>query len=133
MNVKGRQVKKWKKCWVKVQDGVLCYYNEQEAPNDMLEAMPLVEGTKVERADKKESKEEFSLKIHQPANKTYVPLFLAAETETDMHDWLRDLTKSCDIGTPNIFGVDLSVCVRKNKQAIPIVVEKKPPVFTRIP
>lgn len=32
LNVKGRQVKKWKKCWVKVQDGVFCYYNESEAP-----------------------------------------------------------------------------------------------------
>lgn len=66
--------------------------------NDMLEAIPLVDGTKVEKADKKESKEEFSLKIHQPANKSFVPLFLAAETEVDMNDWFRDITKSCDIG-----------------------------------
>lgn len=64
----------------------------------MIEAMPLVDGTKVEKAEKKESKEEFSIKIHQPANKAYVPLFLAAETEAEMLDWLKDLTKSVDIG-----------------------------------
>jgi hypothetical protein len=64
----------------------------------MIEAMPLVDGLKVERTDKKEAKEEFALKVHQPANKNYLPLYLAAETEAEINDWFKELTKSVDIG-----------------------------------
>ncbi len=64
----------------------------------MLEALPLADGTKVEKADKKESKEEFSIKIFQPASKSFAPLFVAAESEAEMQDWLKDLIKSVDIG-----------------------------------
>lgn len=66
--------------------------------SDMIESITMADGVKAERAEKKESKEEFSIKIHNPANKNYVPLFLASDSEAEILDWLKELTKSVDIG-----------------------------------
>lgn len=66
--------------------------------SDLLETITLLDGVKAERAEKKESKEEYSIKIHNPLNKNYVPLFLATDSEAELVDWLKELQKSVDIG-----------------------------------
>lgn len=106
----------------------------------MVEAIPLTDGVTATRSDKKECKEEFSIKIFQPSNKNFNPLFLAADSEAEIVEWIKDINKGESLGiqvkliilnvlmkiiaAQAVFGVDLSVAVKKNKQSIPVVVEK---------
>lgn len=116
--------------------------------NDLLEAISITDGVTVAKSDKKECKEEFSLKIYQPSNKSFTPLFLAADTEAEISEWIKEINKAESIGkflasislfgffilscfhielllgAQAVFGVDLSVAVKKNKQSIPVVVER---------
>jgi len=66
--------------------------------SELAESVPLTDGVKVERADKKECKEDHSLKLIHPTNKAYVPLYLAAENEAEILEWFKDLTKAVDLG-----------------------------------
>jgi hypothetical protein len=52
----------------------------------------------VVKSDKKECKEEFSLKIYQPSSKSFTPLFLATDSEAEIAEWIKDLNKAESFG-----------------------------------
>jgi hypothetical protein len=52
----------------------------------------------VAKSDKKECKEEFSLKIFQPANKSFTPLFIATDSDTEIVEWIKDFNKAESFG-----------------------------------
>ena len=74
--------------------------------NELLEAIPLLDGVIAVRSDKKECKEEHSIKIFQPANKNFTPLFLASDSEQEIAEWFKDIGKAetirkISLPTPN--------------------------------
>jgi hypothetical protein len=95
--------------------------------------------------DKKEAKKDFAFKLHHPTNKAWNALLISADTEQEMNDWMKTISRGLDlgllfchfhsffiykriliavVGSTTVFGVDLTIAVRKANRPLPIVFEK---------
>eukprot|EP01112_Ceratiomyxa_fruticulosa_P019341 TRINITY_DN6318_c0_g1_i4.p1 TRINITY_DN6318_c0_g1~~TRINITY_DN6318_c0_g1_i4.p1 ORF type:complete len:684 (-),score=159.47 TRINITY_DN6318_c0_g1_i4:54-2105(-) len=126
LQVKGPHLKKFKKCWVKLNDSLLQVFSD-EKEGEIVDTIPLNGGIKVAEVDKKEEKKMDNVfQVFYPLQAKNIPVRFCADTKQEYVDWMRDINRGIDVGSSNIFGIDLTIVVHKQsgRSQLPVVVEK---------